>query len=81
MTSPDSIKTAPQEDGPYLNAVDLFVNEPVAKDFVAAVEISPVLSPPDVVIWGNRVFILHSAMPNVRPAYIECFSAVAIRQL
>ena len=45
--------------------------------FVGIVEILPFFTPPKVLIWGNRVFILHSHVDE-EITYRECFAVVSI---
>lgn len=43
---------------------------------VGLVEVLPFVSPPEVLIWGERVFKFVRAEP--RPTYRECFTAVSL---
>jgi hypothetical protein len=47
---------------------------------VAEASILPTLELPDVVVWGERVFIAHSRLVSP-PVYRETFAAVAVSTL
>jgi hypothetical protein len=42
--------------------------------FVKDVEIPPFNTPPDLLVWGERFFILDETAGSVQPEYLEAFS-------
>ena len=57
--------------------------ETATGDLVTTVEVLPFNEPPDVIIWGTRIFKLHKATRDfVRPdVYRECFAWTAVAEV
>lgn len=56
-----------------MKKVQLFT---AAKEFVTEVLVAPFQKPPDVLIWGSRVFINDPAGQSFEPVYREAFAVV-----
>jgi len=64
--------------------VDLFVDQPKKDNFVATVEVPHFLTPPQVIMWGMRVFLRDAVMSPMSPnhaSYVECFAVAAVREV
>ena len=52
------------------------------RTLVTVVLIPPFTTAPGVILWGDRVFTLHSPFGhNQRPVYVEAFAVVALHEV
>ncbi len=67
-------------------ALHVLTDEPGRKSFVTELDLPPFVTPPEVVIWGSRVFKLHRRLSGSigkldgkgRQIYFEVFAYHAI---